>query len=109
MKELSGKTLSRLPLLFLPFGAVALLAMLLPIVTYTYKKVPYVVTGFEFVLGATVNNGAVRLPANLSYILVVAASAVAILLPLFKGLLKPRLLGKVLLGDLPTYPELRIR
>ena len=98
MKELSGKTLSRLPLLFLPFGAVALLAMLLPIVTYTYKKVPYVVTGFEFVLGATVNNGAVRLPANLSYILVVAASAVAILLPLFKGLLKPRLLGKVLLA-----------
>jgi ABC-type polysaccharide transport system permease subunit len=99
MKELSGKTLSRLPLLFLPFGAVALLSLVLPVVTYTYKKAPFVATGFEFLRGIDLNAGTVHLPPNLSFVLIVAASAVAILLPLFRNLLKPRLLGKILLAS----------
>lgn len=57
---------------------VMLASLLLPYASYTYKKVKYTLSGFEFILGKTIAGGKVVIPVNI--ILVISCFAVVLIL-----------------------------
>lgn len=64
-------------------GALLLVSMLLPYVSYVYKKVGYTLSGFSLIQGKTICGGAVTLAPSAPVILILVAAVVTILAGIF--------------------------
>lgn len=78
-------------------GTVSLLMLLLPFVSYTYKKVMYTISGLEYLLGKTVMSGKVSITPSIWMMLLVIVCIAVMVVGLLYSRLSLRIVGTVLL------------
>lgn len=78
-------------------GLLTVLCFIAPFASYTYRRVNYTITGFEFLTGKTIMSGLVTIHSSVLLWICLVVAVLLIVLSIIFSKLKPRLAGTVIL------------